>query len=285
MSLNVTALLLAGERWWVWLVTSCVIYVCGLLFSSLAYAIYYIVKKKSNKKNEVTEKNKVASSRFTDQQKPRSLLSPRHWRKIAQQLISGDTIPSKLLITFTLLCNITYIILAVIRTYSPIEECFELSESPALIVELTVVIFLLIFTCMRFCAAKTPIHYCLNLHTIIDAFTLPHIFVSIVLGQDWLGLRTLRFIWLTQLVHITRFIRSIRQDAIDLFSVVLNLLILWLTSAGIIHLLEVQGDPWDDNAVSNLTFLHSCYVMITLSTIGSDTQLDSFLCCYPTRPC
>jgi len=94
-----------GERWWVWLVTSGVIYVCGLLFSSLAYAIYYIVKKKSSKKNEVTEKNKVASSRFTDQQKPHSLLSPRHWRKIAQQLISGDTIPSKLLITFTLLLH------------------------------------------------------------------------------------------------------------------------------------------------------------------------------------
>jgi len=109
--------------------------------------------------------------------------------------------------------------------------CFVLSESPAFIVELTVVIFLLLFTFIRFCAADTPIHYWLNLHTIINAFTMPHIFVSIVLGQDWLGLRILRFIWLTQLVHITRFIRIIYHDAIDLFSVLLNLLILWLTSA------------------------------------------------------
>ena len=97
--------------------------------------------------------------------------------------------------------------------------------------ELTLVLFLLIFTCMYFCAADTPIYYWLNLHTIINAFTLPHIFVSIVLGQDWLGLRILRFIWLTQLVHITRFICIIYHDAIDLFSVLLNLLILWLMSA------------------------------------------------------
>ena len=271
-----------GERWWVWLVTSGVIYVCGLLFSSLAYAIYYTVKTKSNKRNETSVKKKnetvekndtadkgVSATAGTASKKSCSLLSPLRWREITRQLISGDTIPSKLLITFTLLCNITYIILAVIRTYSPIEECFVLSESPALIVELTVVIFLLLFACIRFCAADTPIHYWLNLHTIIDAFTLPHIFVSIVLGQDWLGLRTLRFIWLTQLVEFTQFIPYISQDAIDLFSVLFNFLILWLTSAGIIHLLEVQGDPWNDNAVSNLSFLDFCYyVIITLSTIG-----------------
>jgi len=130
--------------------------------------------------------------------------------------------------------------------YSLIEECFELSESPAMIVDLTVVIFRLLFACIRFCAADTPIHYWLNLHTIIDAFTLPHIFVSIVLGQDWLGLRTLRFIWLTQLVEFTRFIPHIPQDGIDLFSLLFNFLILWLMGAGIIHLLEVQGDPWND---------------------------------------
>ena len=272
-----------GERWWVWLVTSGVIYICGLLFSSLAYAIYYSVKKyhKKSKTNEtsIKKKNETADNETAGksvtitagsaQQKPRSFLSPRRWREIAQQLISGDTIPSKLLITFTLLCNITYIILAVIRTYSPIEECFVLSEQPALIVELMVVIFLLLFTCVRFCAADTPIHYWVNIHTIVDTFTLPHIFVSIVLGQDWLGLRMLRFIWLTQLVEFTRFIPYIPQDAIDLFSVLLNFLILWLTGAGIIHLLEVQGDPWNNNAVSDRSFLEFCYyVMITLSTIG-----------------
>ena len=124
--------------------------------------------------------------------------------------------------------------------------CFVLSGSPALIVELAVVIILLLFTLVHFCAADTPIHYWLNL-TIVDVFILPHIFVSIALGQDWLGLRMLRFIWLTQLVEFARFIRFILQDAIDLFSLLSNFLILWLTGAGIIHLLEVQGDPWNNN--------------------------------------
>ena len=248
------------ERWWVWLVTSGVIYAGGLSISSLVYAIYYGVK-------HFHDKN--PPSAYMNEQKSRSLLSPRRWREIARQLISGDTIPSKLLITFALLCNIIYIILAIIRTYSPIEMCFVLSESPAFIVELTVVIFLLLFTFIRFCAADTPIHYWLNLHTIVDTFTLPHIFVSIALGQDWLGLRTLRFIWLTQLVEFTRFIPYIPQDAIDLFSLLFNFLILWLTGAGIIHLLEVQGDPWNNNAVQDLSFLEYCYyVMVTISTVG-----------------
>ena len=264
-----------GERWWVWLVTSCVIYICGLSLSTLAYVIYYIVKRsKEKEKNEMAEKNETAGKSGSTttgaaQHKRRSFLSPRRWREIVRQLVSGDTIPSKIFITFILLCNATYIILAIVRTYSPIEMCFVLSESPALIVELTVVIFLLLFTFVRFCAADTPIHYWLNLHTIVDVFTLPHIFVSIALGQDWLGLRTLRFIWLTQLVQFTRFIPYIPQDAIDLFSVLFNFLILWLTGAGIIHLLEVQGDPWGNNAVTGLSFLDFCYyVMITLSTVG-----------------
>ena len=243
-----------------WLVTSGVIYISGLFVSSLVYAIYYCVKHFHNKNSPSTYMNEVKSH---------SLLSPHRWREIARQLTSGDTIPSKILITCALLCNMTYIILAVIRTYSPIEECFVLSGSPALIVELAVVIILILFTLVRFCAADTPIHYWLNLHTIVDVFTLPHIFVSIALGQDWLGLRMLRFIWLTQLVEFARFIRFIPQDAIDLFSLLSNFLILWLTGAGIIHLLEVQGDPWNNNAVSDLSFLEFCYyMMITLSTVG-----------------
>jgi len=48
-----------------------------------------------------------------------------------------------------------------------------------------------------------------------------------------------------------------------------NFLILWLTGAGIIHLLEVQGDPWNNNAVQDLSFLEYCYyVMVTISTVG-----------------
>ena len=137
-----------GERWWVWLVTSCVIYICGLSLSTLAYVIYYIVKRsKEKEKNEMAEKNETAGKSGSTttgaaQHKRRSFLSPRRWREIVRQLVSGDTIPSKIFITFILLCNATYIILAIVRTYSPIEMCFVLSESPAFIVELTVVIFL-----------------------------------------------------------------------------------------------------------------------------------------------
>ena len=141
----------------------------GKLFSNLAY-----VKMESNKNNgmnKTTDKS-VSTRAGTVKQKACSLLSPLHWREIIRQLISGDKIRSKLLITFTLLCNITYIILAVIHMYSLIEECFELSESPDLICGThTGVIpphfYLHVFLCCRYThlLLAEPPHYNQCIHT------------------------------------------------------------------------------------------------------------------------
>ena len=272
-----------GERWWVWLATSGTIYV-GVLLTILAYySIYYLVKWiRDNRQSPVNNEddNPVAKYEINgetadktddgEDEKRHTILSRRIWRKFARKLTSGDTISSKLLITFILLCNLIYMSLAFQRTYSPIEECFILSQSPARIVELVVVIFLILFSLVRLFAANTLIHYWVNLHTIVDVFTLPHIFVSIALGQDWLGVRSLRFVWLTQVLDVIRFLPFIHsQDAIDLISLLFNFLILWLAGAGMVHLLEEQTDPWNDRPPQRLSFLEYCYfVMVTFSTVG-----------------
>ena len=272
-----------GERWWVWLATSGTIYI-GVLFTILAYySIYYLVKWiRDNRQSPVNNEDDNPVARYEingetadktddgEDEKRHTILSRSVWRKFARKLTSGDTISSKLLITFILLCNLIYMSLAFQRTYSPIEECFILSQSPARIVELVVVIFLILFSLVRLFAANTLIHYWVNLHTIVDVFTLPHIFVSIALGQDWLGVRSLRFVWLTQVLDVIRFLPFIHsQDAIDLISLLFNFLILWLAGAGMVHLLEEQTDPWNDRSPQGLSFLEYCYfVMVTFSTVG-----------------
>ena len=105
----------------------------------------------------------------------------------------------------------------------------------------------------------------------VDVLTLPNVFVALGLGQDWLGLRTLRFIWLvsvSDILNFTPFIRS--QDSIDILSLLVRFVTFWLTAAGIVHLLEASGDPWEgfQNA-QNVTFPELIYfVMVTMSTVG-----------------
>ena len=280
---NGTGVIPGEERWWVWLTTSGAIYIVVLLTILTYYSIYYLVKwlrGRHTSPADEREDNSAAKYEINgetadetdngEKEKHHRILSRTVWRKFARKLTSGDTIISKLFITFILSCNLIYMILAFQRTYSPIEEYFILSQSPARIVELVVVIFLILFSLIRLFASNTLIQYWVNLHTIVDVFTLPHIFVSIALGQDWLGLRSLRFIWLTQVLDVIRFLPFIHsQDVIDLVALLFNFLILWLAGAGMVHLLEGQGDPWNDRCPEGLSFLEYCYfVMVTFSTVG-----------------
>ena len=280
---NGTGVIPGEERWWVWLTTSGAIYIVVLLTILTYYSIYYLVEwLRGRRTSPADEREDNSAAKYEingetadetdngEKEKHHRILSRTVWRKFARKLTSGDTIISKLFITFILSCNLIYMILAFQRTYSPIEEYFILSQSPARIVELVVVIFLILFSLIRLFASNTLIQYWVNLHTIVDVFTLPHIFVSIALGQDWLGLRSLRFIWLTQVLDVIRFLPFIHsQDVIDLVALLFNFLILWLAGAGMVHLLEGQGDPWNDRCPEGLSFLEYCYfVMVTFSTVG-----------------
>ena len=273
------------ERWWIYLVTSAVISVVGLSLSVLSYAIYFLVRR--SRKSDLTVMEKTGNKAF------------RKYRETIRQFISGDTLPSKLLITLTFVCNIIYLIVYIYRTYTPypigtgenascqerseggqnvtietanqVEKCFSLGSSPEFIVEIVVVLELIFFAFIRFLAADDVVHYWLDIYTLVDVFTLPHIFVSLALGVDWVGLRSLRFIWLPQIVNVIRFLPFVRsQDAVDILSLLIKFIALWLSFTGLIHLIEVQGDFWRDfdNASSNAFLSYAYFMMVTFSTVG-----------------
>ena len=245
------------NKWWIFLVTSVVIYGIGLSSSSLAFLINWLIKKfKPDSKRAHPKKD-----------------SFQNFQEHVRQFFSGDTIPSKIFITLTLLCNIIYVILGVIRTYSPpdtAEVRFTLTGSPERIVELIVVLELIFFAFVRFLASNNIIRYWFRIATIVDVFTLPHIFVSIALGVDWIGLRSLRFLEFAYLVYVIRFLPiRFSQDFIDAISLGISFLVLWLTGSGIIYLLEVQGDPWNsDNGDAEPFLTYVYFVMVTMSTVG-----------------
>ena len=152
-----------------------------------------------------------------------------------------------------------------------VEKCFTLHSSPEFIIELIVVLELIFFAFTRLLAADNVVQYWLDLYTAVDFFTLPHIFISITLGVDWIGVRSLRFILLPQIVNVIRFLPFVKsQDAVDVISLLIKFAALWLSCTGIIHLLEVQGDFWRnyDNGGTDGFLTYAYFIMVTVSTVG-----------------
>jgi len=117
------------ERWWVWLVASTVIYLVGLSVSALAYLIHWSYRKRCRRQTHTMQHDTVTYvSSISVRLDFRYYISPHHWRESAQTLMSGSTIPSKILIAFIGCCNVCYMVLVVYHSYQFIEECFSLSD-------------------------------------------------------------------------------------------------------------------------------------------------------------
>ena len=289
------------ERWWIFIVTSVVLYAAGCSLSFGSYFLYWVAKR-ATRSSPLYRGERDTAAGFA-----RSIF--RKYREVIRQSISGDTILSKILITLTFVCNTMYLFIYIYRTYTPypegtgedgvcltvnieddsnstalasrVEKCFTLASSPELIVELVVVLELIFSTLIRLLAADDVIHYWLDIYTIVDVFTLPHIFVSIILGVDWVGLRSLRFIWLPQIVNVIRFLPFVKsQDAVDVVSLLIKFVALWLSCTGIIHLIEAQGDFWEDynNSGTDSFLTYAYFIMVTVSTVGyGDLSPDTSL--------
>ena len=258
-----TYIIMLEERdrtWWIYLVTSAVIYLVCLSLSSLYYGIKHLSLWRLDKTDIVDDEPNCLSK------------SNKKFRDFFRQLLLGDTYYSKALIALNLLCNLIFLGLAIVRGTHPEEAeiVFDLRHRPAFILELIVDIEMLLYAVVRFIACTNIVLYWFSPYTIVDVLTLPQAIVSAVLGVDWIGLRSLRFIWLTDVIKVVQFIPYISNTVMDAVSVLIYVVVLWLTATGIIHLLETQGDPWDDfkNAQCDPILLYAYMIMVTLSTVG-----------------
>ena len=251
-----------SRTWWIYLVTSIFVYLVGITLSSVAHTLKWLIEKRKARRN----------SNRDIRQSGNNAASTRGIRDFFRKLLLGNTLYSKVFITLNLVCNFIFIVFAIYRAYNPVdaEEQYTLVRQPQKITEMIVVGELILFAVVRFIASRNIVLYWIDPHTIVDVFTLPHIFVSAALGVDWIGLRSLRFLWLTQLISVLRFFPFISLDAIDIVSLMVYFLILWLVSSGMVHLFETQGDPWSNfnNATCRPFFLYAYMIMATVSTVG-----------------
>ncbi|XP_022655992.1 calcium-activated potassium channel slowpoke-like isoform X3 [Varroa destructor] len=151
-----------------------------------------------------------------------------------------------------------------------VEKCQAWAENTTQQIDLALNIFFMVYFFIRFIAASDKLWFMLELYSFVDYFTIPPSFVSIYLDRTWIGLRFLRALRLMSVPDILQYLNVLKtSSSIRLAQLVSIVISVWLTAAGIIHLLENSGDPLDFKNPNKLTYWECVYFLIvTMSTVG-----------------
>ena len=237
------------SHWWTYLGISLIIYVIGLIFTALTQAAWKILKSygctgpRSMSCIDVLVRYAGERSRF-----------------------------SIVLECLTFVLNGAYLCLYVVRTYYGIVTSLDSNVVLVLLaVEACLSVLLFISLIVRVIQTTNPLLAWFSYFTIVDVLTLPHPFVSFVFTCDWVGLRNLRFLSLNGIKKILVQLRIIHSSLMaDAVSLLVTFITIWLASAGMVYLLEVSGDPWDNfsNAQSGYYLEYVYFAMTTMTTVG-----------------
>lgn len=110
----------------------------------------------------------------------------------------------------------------------------------------------------------------LELYSFVDYFTIPPSFVSLYLDRTWIGLRAMRALRLMSIPDILQYLNMLKTSSSIRLSQLISIVIsVWLTAAGIIHLLENSGDLLDFSHPHSISYWECVYFLIvTMSTVG-----------------
>nr|CAD7194441.1 unnamed protein product [Timema douglasi] len=156
------------------------------------------------------------------------------------------------------------------QIFEEVERCQKWSHNVTQQIDLAFNIFFMVYFFIRFIAASDKLWFMLEMYSFVDYFTIPPSFVSIYLDRTWIGLRFLRALRLMTVPDILQYLNILKtSSSIRLAQLVSIFISVWLTAAGIIHLLENSGDPLDFTNPQQLSYWTCVYFLIvTMSTVG-----------------
>nr|AHY22054.1 truncated SLO-1 1c [Trichuris muris] len=192
----------------------------------------------------------------------------------AGELISGQSTTGRILVILVFVMSIASLIIYFYDASNPhfqVETCTLLSQSPSQQIDLAFNIFFLIYFFIRFIAATDKVWFLLEVYSFVDYFTIPPSFVAIYLERNWLGLRFSRALRLMTLPDILQYLNIMKtSNAIRLAQLVSSFVSVSLTGAGLIHLLENSGDPFQNfENPQRITYWECVYfLLVTMSTVG-----------------
>ncbi|XP_078383482.1 calcium-activated potassium channel subunit alpha-1-like isoform X3 [Oculina patagonica] len=262
----------ADRRWWYFLATSGAIFFGGLLIILASRLIIRICNAKRTRLNP----SKKDSNKQRVNHGPHTLadVSKRGLYVILKEqagtLITAQTFKGRCLVVLSFLLSIFYVILYVVESSYPVEHCLDMGSQRLWIFDIGFNLFFLVHFLLRFLAANDKLMFWLETLTLVDLLTIPEAFVSVVLQQNWLGLRFLRAMQFIRLADILQYLGLIRSSGVITLTVMIgNLSALLLTSGGILHLVENTGDPWSFTNGQKLNYFECLYfLVVTMSTVG-----------------
>ncbi|XP_037026963.1 calcium-activated potassium channel slowpoke isoform X38 [Bradysia coprophila] len=261
---------LQGRKWWCFLLSSIFTFIAGLSVVLLWRVFAFICCRKEPElaPNDPKQKEQKANRQGKQEFEGTFMTEAKDW---AGELISGQTTTGRILVVLVFILSIASLIIYFIDASSEyVEVCTHFSENITQQIDLAFNIFFMVYFFIRFIAASDKLWFMLEMYSFVDYFTIPPSFVSIYLQRTWIGLRFLRALRLMTVPDILQYLNVLKtSSSIRLAQLVSIFISVWLTAAGIIHLLENSGDPFEFSNSQKLSYWTCVYFLIvTMSTVG-----------------
>ena len=249
--------------WWIYIVVSILFYFFSLGICVILYFTFRLRRVRRGGISEDTAEWWLSGPTFQAVFKPFAKALRLELRKKRALFIT--------VLNVTFVANAGYWILYIVRTYSGVGAPVEGTVTSLLIAECFLVIALIPEFLLRVIRARNIIRVWFTIPAIVDALTFLTPFLSLIFGCDWLGLRFLRFLLIIDVPPILILFQIItKSENAGLVNVLFRFVSVWLTASGLIHLLEISGDPWTNFSnhqdKSYLEFVY--FSMTTMTTVG-----------------
>jgi len=268
---------LVERKWWCFLLSSIFTFVLGLIsvIATRMVQTYLCVGSEETISDEEKQRIKDEAKKLRLQgQNPDEapeddfLSEAKDW---AGELISAQTGMGKILVTLVFILSIASLVVYFIDAGNEgVEQCVPWKENTTQQIDLAFNIFFMVYFFIRFIAASDKFWFMLELYSFVDYFTIPPSFVSIYLDRTWIGLRFLRAMRLMSVPDILQYLNILKTTTSIRLAQLLSLFIsVWLTGAGVVHLLENSGNLPDFSSPVPITYWDAVYfLMVTMSTVG-----------------
>nr|CAH0113346.1 unnamed protein product [Daphnia galeata] len=274
---------LKDRKWWCFLLSSIFTFLAGLLIVLIWRGLSMICCRKDPSpeysQSDLKQQNLPKPPRQAKEEFEGTFVTDaKDW---AGELISGQTTTGRILVVLVFVLSIASLIIYFIDASSEgVEQCKEWSSNMTQQIDLAFNIFFMVYFFIRFIAASDKLWFMLEMYSFVDYFTIPPSFVSIYLDRTWIGLRFLRALRLMTVPDILQYLNILKtSSSIRLAQLVSIFISVWLTAAGIIHLLENSGDPLVFDNPHRLSYWTCVYFLIvTMSTVGyGDVYCETIL--------
>jgi len=235
---------LMERKWWCFLLSSIFTFLVGLITVATVRGIASVCCKKEEEDFSAAEIRRQEEEAKRRQGSGEGggpegdfMSEAKDW---AGELISGQTGTGRILVCLVFILSIASLVIYFIDASSEgVEKCVPWNQNLTQQIDLAFNIFFMVYFFIRFIAASDKLWFMLELYSFVDYFTIPPSFVSIYLDRTWIGLRFLRALRLMTVPDILQYLNILKTStSIRLAQLISIFISVWLTAAGIIHLVR-----------------------------------------------